>query len=857
MSLPMAKTKLTLTRLWEAANFHPNRNQEQAIRHVDGPLYLPAGPGSGKTRVLLWRTLNLLVFHGVDPDQIFLSTFTEKAALQLREGLRALLGLVSLYTDRPFDVSRMYVGTVHSLCQRILTDRRFSPERRRVIVPSLLDDLSQYIHVSRRRQWEAFTDGVALGESPQEVHAKINTVFNVNSVSKHNAVSNCIALFNRLSEECIAPTATNGTLEPLMQMYGRYLDFLASGAAVPRTDFSLLQQQTFDLIGKDDENGTVFRHVIIDEYQDTNTIQERIFFQLALGHHNLCVVGDDDQALYRFRGATVENFVEFPQRCMQELGGRPTEIPFTNYRSREPIVNLYKAFIEQCDWRGANGGQYRVAKKLNAHRKDEITAVAASTPGHPDDVCAEIAVLCRQLIDQGKVENENQIAFLFPSLKSLQTRRMMAALEAVGLEVYAPRAGRFLEVEEAVAVFGILLHIFGKPARGDYPGQDYRDFHIWIDDARAVGKALIKDDRYLKQYVDDRQTEIETAVSDLQALMAVVSRRRWDLTRPYDLATMKRPLYTAPGLSARGKGGLGSSYFERLVQRRAHGGRPITLDYAIKRATSIAWNVLDVFYRLCGFDYLNALLDRAEKGTDEGPACNLGLISQYLARFVDEYTPVISAAALSEGVFRNIFFSSYLYTLFRRGEGEYEDVDDPFPRGRIPFLTIHQAKGLEFPVVVFANPRKNNRGPQAVEMMVHPLLARSGEPLDRMAQFDIMRMFYVALSRAKNLLVVAHFQSRGNFINSELRDVLDEHCERIPEFDVSTVPAATVEDDELPRSYSYTGDYLLYQKCPRQYMIFKKYGFVPSRSQTMLFGTLVHRTLEDLHHYLIAGREAV
>ncbi|MEZ5421670.1 MAG: UvrD-helicase domain-containing protein [Pyrinomonadaceae bacterium] len=77
---------ITLEQLWEEARFSPNPSQFEAITHVDGPLFLPAGPGSGKTRVLLWRTVNLIVFHGVEPNEIFLSTFTEKAAFQLSKG---------------------------------------------------------------------------------------------------------------------------------------------------------------------------------------------------------------------------------------------------------------------------------------------------------------------------------------------------------------------------------------------------------------------------------------------------------------------------------------------------------------------------------------------------------------------------------------------------------------------------------------------------------------------------------------------------------------------------------------------------------------------------------------------------
>lgn len=139
----------TLPTLWADVGFTPNPQQEQAIHHIEGPLHLPAGPGSGKTRVLLWRTVNLIVFHGVSPDEIFLSTFTEKAALQLKEGLRGLLAVASRYTGQHYDLAGLYVGTVHSLCRRLLLDRRLHPERERGQVPALRDELSQYCRQTR------------------------------------------------------------------------------------------------------------------------------------------------------------------------------------------------------------------------------------------------------------------------------------------------------------------------------------------------------------------------------------------------------------------------------------------------------------------------------------------------------------------------------------------------------------------------------------------------------------------------------------------------------------------------------------------------------------------------------------
>ncbi|HFD40873.1 MAG TPA: hypothetical protein ENJ31_13605 [Anaerolineae bacterium] len=187
-------SKLEIEDLWQIAAFAPNPDQKEAILHTDGPLYITAGPGSGKTRVLLWRALNLIVFHQVPPGEIFLSTFTEKAAHQLREGLQSLLGLVTNLTGQPYDLTPMYTGTVHSLCRRMLSDRRrFSANRQRRRPPTLLDELDQYFHLTRNRTWRQVLRGAGL--EAEEANGTINAVFGVQSESKHVAVTNCLTLF--------------------------------------------------------------------------------------------------------------------------------------------------------------------------------------------------------------------------------------------------------------------------------------------------------------------------------------------------------------------------------------------------------------------------------------------------------------------------------------------------------------------------------------------------------------------------------------------------------------------------------------------------------------------------------------
>jgi hypothetical protein len=296
-------------------------------------------------------------------------------------------------------------------------------------------------------------------------------------------------------------------------------------------------------------------------------------------------------------------------------------------------------------------------------------------------------------------------------------------------------------------------------------------YHDWIEAAHRKAEELQREDEHLAAFVKRRREEIRQVVQDYQALWRVVHREQWDPQAPYEIARMKRPLYQAPGLSERAHRALASQYFENIVHQRAAEGRPFTLQYIIKRSTALDWNVLDLFYQICGFEHFKKMFDLAEHGRDEGPVCNLALISKYLSRFNDEYVSILTA-----------------------------------------------------------------------------------ELLDRIAEFDAMRMFYVALSRAKNLVVIAHFKGQGQRMNEPFRKLLDDDFPRIPDLDLATLPAAQLDEVELPKNYSYTGDFLLYLQCPRQYMVYRKYGFAPSRSLTMMFGNLVHRTLDDLHQFLIAQK---
>jgi DNA helicase-2/ATP-dependent DNA helicase PcrA len=408
-----------------------------------------------------------------------------------------------------------------------------------------------------------------------------------------------------------------------------------------------------------------------------------------------------------------------------------------------------------------------------------------------------------------------------------------------------------------------MLLIFDRPHYGNTENRELQAFRQWMIGCMAYARDLCRDDNQLAEYIEDRKIDIALIAKDYDLLVKVAENNKLVLQDNFSYS-MIRIFTDTQGLSQKAKRNLSNKYFTNLVEKSGKRGVFYSIDYVISRATSLDWSILDLFYQLNGFKHFRKMYNLAERNIDEGPICNLGLITQYLSRFMDEYATVITASWLTGSKFVHSLFSSFTYALYRLGESEYEDADDPFPKGRISFLTIHQSKGLEFPVVVLGSVEKREWEVDKKEIIVRDLLKKDGEPLDKIAKFDNMRMFYVALSRAKNLLILPRIATtKTNAPSQEQIRATDEfrkfflsnNFTSIPQFDTGVLPKAHFEKDDLGTTYSYTSDYLNYVRCPRQYMIMRKYGFEASRSQTMLFGSLVHRTIEDLHYLLINQRK--
>jgi DNA helicase-2/ATP-dependent DNA helicase PcrA len=661
-------------------------------------------------------------------------------------------------------------------------------------------------------------------------------------------------------------------------MYKAYLTELNKDEFIKEVDFSLLQQAAYNHVSTLEKSGSIFEHIIIDEYQDTNAIQEKLFFTLAKGNKNICVVGDDDQALYRFRRATVENLVDFPKKKKKAIGVAPRRIDLSiNYRSRKKIVDIYKTFIDLINWQKEppKKGFYRIHdKNISAHRKETTPSVLVTSHAVSDNVYDEVARFAYSLKASKNIEDYSQIAFFFFFLKSTHLKGYQAAFANVNsarhlygtpdeLKIYAPRAGSFLEVEEATALWGLMILLFSTPENEEHPEFLSAKYTEWMDTCKDTAKQLCKDDNQLDQYIQDRRAEIALIMKDHAILTKIAEKQKLKPDDPFKQA-MIRVFSDAPGLSAKGKKNLSNTYFIETIKQKEKAGTPFTTGYIISRCTSLDWSLLDFFYQVCGFSHFRKMFALAQNGLDEGPICNLALMSDYLSRYMEQYSAIITASFLTQNAFFHSLLYSFTYALFRLGETEYENPEDPFPKGRISFLTIHQSKGLEFPVVVLGSLLRRERTDQK-EIIIRALLNKEGEPLDKISKFDNMRMFYVAMSRAKNVLILPRYattRTEGKIPAPHQMQATEEFKELlmsgnfplVEDFDIHPLPDAQLEKEDLGKTYSYTGDYFMYERCPRQYMIFNQYEFVPSRSQTMLFGSLVHRTIEDLHNILIQER---
>lgn len=371
-----------------------NEPQREAVTHINGPLMIVAGAGSGKTKVLTTRIAHLMA-NGVDAFNILALTFTNKAAAEMKERIERILG--------NSEARNLYIGTFHSVFARILR-----AEASRLGYPN---NFTIYDTDDSRSVIKAVINELNLDDK----RYKPNVVHNRISAAK-NAL---IGPDEYEADSFLKQEDARANRPALAQIYKAYAERCFKNGAM---DFDDLLLKMYELLKYHNEALHKYQHkfkyVLIDEYQDTNAVQYQITKLLAAVHENICVVGDDAQSIYSFRGATIENILQF-QKDYDDVKVVKLE---QNYRSTQHILKVANQVISN------NKGQ--LPKKLwtNNENGEKIKLVRTMTDNEEGKLVADT-------IQEQKLRNHyhnNEFAILYRT--NAQSRSFEESLRRQGIK---------------------------------------------------------------------------------------------------------------------------------------------------------------------------------------------------------------------------------------------------------------------------------------------------------------------------------------------------------------------------------------------------------------------------------------
>ncbi|MFN8018233.1 MAG: DNA helicase PcrA [Acidimicrobiales bacterium] len=601
-----------------------NPAQHEAVVHDEGPLLVIAGAGSGKTRVLTSR-IAYLIRTGTSPFEILAITFTNKAAQEMKQRVAALVGPVA---------EKMWVSTFHSACVRILRRDGHNlgfPSSFTIYDQADAQRLTGYVIRDLNLDPKRFP--------PRSVHTAISAAKN-DDLGPEQYAERAQVIFER----------------KIADVYREYQARLLKAGAM---DFDDLLRNTVELFRTQpevlDHYRRRFRHVLVDEYQDTNKVQNELVILLAGEHHQVCVVGDSDQSIYRFRGADIRNILEFEEAFPDVT----TVVLDQNYRSTQTILDAANAVIAN------NAG--RKPKELWTDEGDGHAIIRY----HADDEGDEAQWVAHEIakLHDGGHHRWGDVAIFYRT--NAQSR----------------------VVEEHLLRAGIPYKVVG--------GTRFYD-----------------------------RREIKDALAYLRAVV-----------NPADEVSVKRVLNLP-------KRGVGDSTVAKLDAWAAMHG--VTFMEALRRSDEAGASGRAVK----GIADFLAVVDASANVIEDGPAA---VLESALGRsgYVDELQAEHSVEA--EGRLENI--AELVGSAREIGSVEefleqvslVADSDElPDDDSQVVLMTLHSAKGLEFPAVFLIG----------LEDGVFPHMRSIGEPHELEEE---RRLAYVGITRARERLYLTHAWSRTLF----------------------------------------------------------------------------------------------
>lgn len=406
-----------------------NPSQYEAVKHIDGAMLILAGAGSGKTKTLTSRLAYLVAEVGIDPANTLTLTFTNKAASQMRE--RALKLISDKISYPPL------LCTFHKFGLLFLKFHIEKLGRQNSFVVIDSDDKKRLIR-----------------SIAKELKIDLNISFIASEISKYKNLL--------LSPEVVIQKAELLDYKKVAKIYKIYQENIEENNLV---DFDDLLALTYKILDENDdlrkETSSRYKYIMVDEYQDTNELQFRLLKHLCSEHNNLCVVGDDDQSIYGWRGANIRNILEFADNFKNTKTVK-LEI---NYRSTDPIIKAANTLIEH--------NSTRLGKNLNSHKGKGPDVKLL----HSLDESMEAKAIAQQvhkLLDEGADPNEIAVLYRINALsRSLEEGlgKENLAYKLIGGMRFYERA----EIKDIISYFRVfanpnddfsLTRVINKPKRG-------------------------------------------------------------------------------------------------------------------------------------------------------------------------------------------------------------------------------------------------------------------------------------------------------------------------------------------------------------------------------------------------------
>ena len=632
-----------------------NESQREAVMYSDGPVLVIAGAGSGKTRVLTCRVAYILA-QGVDPSKVLALTFTKKAAEEMKERIISLVGRRA--------ARGVVMGTFHSVFIRFL--REFSVEAK------IDGNFTIYDRSDSESAIKACLKDLNILDDknykPRAILEKISRLKN-SSISADDYSNN-----EEWKREDVRSSRAR-----FHEVYKRYQEMLRQNRVM---DFDDILFYTYQLLGN---NGNVlqilrdrFLHILVDEYQDTNEVQYRILSLIAGITTKLCVVGDDSQSIYGFRGAQIKNILNFKN----DFNSRVIKLE-QNYRSTQTIVNAANSLIE--------------------HNRKRIPKTCFSA--------ADIGEKIRVFKSYTEVEEAVQI------VSDIQKRLMDEKAEYQDFAILYRTNSQSRSLEEALRRRNIPYMV--------YSGHAFFD-RVEIKDMMAYFKLYVNpyDNESFKRIINKPARGIgDTTIAGLTSL-AIANNCS---------------LFEAISLNDSESYGLRSAAIKKLQEFKDTMNKVLPIV-----ATGDCFEVAEKIFNTSGL--LSAYkLDTSIEG--QARVSNLEeLLSsvqafkeekaeEFLSDFDGDEEPAIPVFTLSD----------FLETVSLLTNADTSDAEDR--RNRVALMTVHAAKGLEFPYVYVSGMEEN--------------LFPSGNHFSGIEDLEEeRRLFYVALTRAKKVAAVSFSTTR-------------------------------------------------------------------------------------------------